>query len=344
MLLYFVKFSVLAQIGGQNSFEFMRLPNHARAAGMGGVNITAGGGDVNMFFQNPALLTETSERSGSFNYSPFFANIGYTSVAYAHRFQKAGRLGFGLQYIGYGEMELTDPSGLASGTFRAGDLALSLAKNVKMENFYFGATLKFLRSQIESYHSNALVFDIGGLFKHPVEDLTIGLTLKNIGLVFNRFVPERPVNLPFDAQLGISYKPKYMPVRFSLTAHHLYTFDIVYLDPSLQTTLDPLGNPVTEKKKFFDKLARHFVLGAELLISKNFHLRAGYNHLISRELRVEGAGGLVGFSYGLMFKVKAFEFALSNFTYHRAGGRFFLSLVTRFDTLLKKRSKAQEQL
>ena len=64
--------------------------------------------------------------------------------------------------------------------------------------------------------------------------------------------------MPFDIQIGTSFKPEHMPFRFSVTAHSLYKYDIVYLDPNSSTQLDQNGNEVAEEKSTFDKIASHW--------------------------------------------------------------------------------------
>jgi hypothetical protein len=338
----FLSFSLLAQVGGRNSFEFMRLPNSAFLAGIGGVNITTAQDETNRFCQNPALLNDSLANFASFNYSRWQADIGQTTVSYLIPNKKFGVIGTGIHVVNYGEIPMTDPSGADLGTFRASDFVVNIAYGFQQANFYYGINLKWLGSQIESYNSHALVVDLGGVFKHPKQDLRVGLTLKNIGFVLKNYLPGDKTNLPLDIQLGLSFKPQYMPIRFSTTLHHLYKFDIVYLDPNQTTQLDANGNPIKEEKSTFDKIARHFVLGSELLLSKNFHILVGYNHLINREMRVRELSNFRGFSFGFRLKIKAFEMGFTQGTYHIGAGRSFFTLSANLNRILKKKNKKTE--
>lgn len=328
---------LLAQVGGRQTFEFMRIPSHARLAGVGGVNVSLHQGDVNMFMQNPALLDDESSNKAALSYSRWHADINNTDATYTHNFKNLGQFGFGLRVINYGRFDQTTPSGQVVGTFNANDFAFIIAHARQQENFTFGASLKFLGSQIENFQAYALAFDLGAVFKHPEKDFTFGLAIKNLGVSLSKFTPDARTNLPFDVQIGTSFKPEYMPFRFSISLHHLYQFDIVFLDPNLSTQLDANGNTIVEEKTFFDKLARHFVIGGELLLAEGFHVRLGYNHLINREMQVQNLGNLRGFSFGFMLRVKAFEFAFSRGTYHIGAGRNFLTLSTDFDKIFKRK-------
>jgi hypothetical protein len=145
--------------------------------------------------------------------------------------------------------------------------------------------------------------------------------------------------MPFDVQVGASFKPEHMPLRLSVTAHHLHKFDIVYLDPTQKGVIDLEGNEIKPKKTFADKLGRHFVVGGEFILSKNFHLRMGYNYLRRKELRLQTKSGGAGFSFGFMMRVKSFEIGYSKAYYHVAGGSNYLTVTTNFGRLLKKKEK-----
>jgi hypothetical protein len=88
-------------------------------------------------------------------------------------------------------------------------------------------------------------------------------------------------------------------------------------------------------------MARHIVLGGELLIAKGFNIRLGYNHLINREMKIQDLGGFRGFSFGLMLKVKAFEFGYSRGTYQIGAVRDFLTLTSNLNAILKKKKKIE---
>jgi hypothetical protein len=327
-----------AQLGGRTSFGFLRVPAHARAAALGGINVSLADRDVNMGVNNPALLDSGMHNLLAFNFVPYYADISYGSLSYARHLGRTGIWGVGMQYMNYGNIPLTDEAGNELGTFRASDFAFTLTKSHKKGNFTLGAGLKMVGSSIETYSAYALLADVGVVFKHPANDWTIAWAAKNFGVRLGNYTPWDQPDLPFDVQIGTSFKPKFMPVRFSITAHHLQRFDIAYQDPNRKGTLDANGNEIKEEIGFADKLARHFVIGTELLLHRNVHLRAGYNHLINRELSLENASGGAGFSFGAMVRAKAFEVAFSRMIYHTAGGRNTFTLICDTSRLMKKKS------
>jgi hypothetical protein len=197
--------------------------------------------------------------------------------------------------------------------------------------------MKFAGSTIAEYNAYGLLFDMGGTLKHPEHDFIIGVLIKNIGFALNTYTPGTRLTMPFDVQLGTSFKPKFMPLRFSFTAHHLHTFDIAYDDPAFNTVIDQNGNQVTERVGFADKLFRHCVFGTEILLSKAFQLQAGYNHLTRQEMKLENRMAGAGLSFGASLQIKAFQMAYSRAYHHAAGGVSYLTLVSNIGALTKKK-------
>lgn len=320
-----------AQVGGESTFDFLTVPGTARVTGTGGVNVSSGEGDVNMFLYNPALLTPEAAGYISANYVPYLAGIQYATLAYAHAFDSTSVWAMGLQYMGYGNFEGYDQTGAAAGEFGVSEFAITLGRSHTLGNFTLGVNLKLAAADIASYAATALLMDIGGRFRHPDKDVSIGLTLKNIGVLLGDFTPESESSLPFDVQLGATFKPEHMPFRFSVTAYNLSKGDIGYFDPA-----GGLGSN-KEEPGTVDKIFRHLVFGMEILLNDNVNLRAGYNHLIRKELRLEQVSGGAGFSLGFMVKVKAFELAYSHAFYHVGGGANSITLSSHLGSLFKEK-------
>ncbi len=322
--------SLPAQVGGRESFAFLRLPADARTVGVGGVNVSLQEGDLNRFQANPALLRDTVQGWAGFSYQRWQASIDVFNFAYTPKLPKVGLVGFSLQVVNYGEMPLTLPNGIQDGTFKANDFAFGVTKNFKQRYFTYGGTLKWVGSSIAGYNAMGLAVDIGGTFEHPKKDMRIALTIKNLGFTLNNYTSER-LRLPFDIILGTSFKPLYMPVRFSLTLQHLYSWDIVYLDPAQSTQLDANGNLIPPKKSWGDKLLRHFVVGTELILSKNIQVLLGYNHLTAREMRG-------GFSFGFRWQTPRWQFGFARGTYAQRAGKNMLTLSSNLHKIFKRKS------
>lgn len=345
LLVALASFQAIAQSGSSQSFSFLRRPANARVSGIGGENITVIDKDVSMAMYNPALISSDLHSSFAFNYQPYLADINALALAYGHTFKKAGTFTTSLQYMNYGKMDNTDPTGAVLGTFTASEYAFSVGHARVQGPFTLGANLKFVGSNLASYSSHAIVADLGGIFKHPKKELSLGLVIKNVGIVVSDYTPKNASNLPFDAQLGVSYKLDHMPLRFSVTAVKLYKYDIRYDDPNVPLPLDINGDPILESNNNFDKIMRHtdivfrhLVFGGEFLLSKNINLRVGYNHMMRREMYVTDIYSMAGISLGGMIRIAGFEFAYSRMNYHIAGGLNTLSISTNFANTFKKKT------
>ncbi len=328
-----ITLQTLGQIGGNNSFTFLNIPSNPITSALGGINISKTQKDPNAFLQNPALLDSSENNLLAINYLPYFSGIKYSSVAFIRQIKKQ-TFGLGIQHIGYGDFQQTDASGNILGKFSANDVALTLSHVRRQGNITFGGNIKFVSSVIEGYSASALLFDFGGVFKHPKQDLSYAIAVKNIGIRFKNFTPFENPDLPFDVQMGVSFKPKYMPVRFSFTAHHLYKYDITYLDKTI-VKKDLSGNIIENTLNPIDNLGRHFIVGIELLFNKNFNILLGYNHLRNRELSQLNVSGFSGFSLGFLFKTKMIDFSYSYAGYNTAGNLNSFGLVCDLGKIIK---------
>ncbi len=330
---------LIAQIGGQDSFSFLNFPADARQTALGGVNVSADPSDVNSIFSNPALIDSTAERHLSINISPFYAGISNTSFAFLYGQKWGGKLGFGIQYLTYGNFEGYDISGNSTGNFSASDFALTASYSYDFKPFRAGANLKIVGSNLGDYSAGGIFVDMGGAFVHPQKELRIGLVIRNLGFGFSNYTPNASFSMPLDVQAGFTYKFDRMPLRLSVTAHQIQRGDMSFQNPNQQATLDAFGNPIQEPISRMNKFSRHFVLAGELMFHPKFNLRLGYNFLTRRELILETRPALVGFSFGGMLKVKNTEIALARSIRNIAGGYTSFSVILNTQRLLKKRQK-----
>jgi hypothetical protein len=304
-------------LGGQQAFTFLNLPPNAYHNGLAGLGVSAAG-DVSSFLSSPALLDSSHSNQAALTLSPYLSGTMLTTVAYG--LPTNGRWAAGMQYLHYGTMPLTDAAGNELGSFSAADYALSLSHARTEGNITLGATAKLVGSGIENYQSWAVIADLAGVFKHPKHDFTFGLAVKNAGAFLKRYSPTDQSELPFDVQLGVTFKPRFMPLRFTATLHHVYEWDIVYNDPKLNFTFDANGNRTPKKVTMLEKFARHLAVGAEILLHQNVKLLAGYNHLRRQEMRQPKGGGAAGFSVGLVAQTQRFGFSYAYAVQHVAGG------------------------
>ncbi|GAA4346600.1 type IX secretion system protein PorQ [Hymenobacter saemangeumensis] len=326
-----------AQLGGRAVFPFLDLPAGAQQAALGGTNVSNRNDDTSMLFANPALLNDEMDGRLALSYVAYINQMRQSTAAYVFNTQKLGRFGVGINYFNYGDIEGYDPAGNSLGTFTVSDYTVGVTDSYTKGKFTFGATAKLAVSSIDGSRSVGGVADVGIVYKHPKEDFTVGLAVKNAGYQFTPFPGTERGRLPLDVQLGATIKPEHMPVRFSLTAHHLQQWDIQYLDPNARGDLDEDGNEKKASKSFGDNLARHFTASAALVLGKGLQFRVGYNHLQRRELALVNTSGSAGLSFGAMVRVAGFQLDYTHAVLHAAGSSEYFTLARNIDTLFKKK-------
>lgn len=312
-------------VQGQSAYTFLNVPPTARLAALGGVNVSLADRDVNLFSANPSLAGDTLNGFVSANYQFYLADIGQANFAYQHQFKKIGSLSFGVQHFSYGALDSYDPAGLPLGTVNAGETALMIGKHFSANAFRFGATVKTIFSNLAGFRSTALAFDLGGLFVHPQQNLTIGLAIKNIGFSLADYTESSSSPLPFDVQVGTTFKPEHMPFRFSITAFNLTDYD------AFENEEDKPGT--------IDKVVRHLNVGTELLLSKNVNILLAYNFRRRQELKIEEIGGGAGLSLGLSIQIKTLELVLSRVGYGPRQASYGFTLSSDLKKIMRKREK-----
>lgn len=322
---------VRAQLGGKKSFQFLNLPSTARTAALGGVNVSSWDEDAQMFLSNPALLDSMTNKHAGLTYQLLVADISYGTVTYVFDFGTPGTWGVGIQYLNYGDFQGFDPSGQPAGDFSGSEFALTMAYARPLGPVQLGADLKIVNSGLAGYNATAVLIDIGGIFRHPEQDLTVGLTFRNIGVILSDFTETSESELPFDVQLGLSFKPRYMPFRLSLTGYNLAQVNEKLFDPT------GTGDGLPAESSGFDRVMRHVAIGTEILVHRNFNLRVGYNHQVRKELRLAETSGGAGLSFGFLMWIKKFELAYTRSIYHTGGGYNYFTLVTDLNTFITKK-------
>ncbi len=311
-----------AQSGGNSTYQFLGLTNPARVVALGGTFISVKDNDLNLSFQNPSLLDSTHHNSLSLSYIDYFTDMQYGYAAYSRSYRKLGSFSAGIQFADYGTFTSAEATGIITGTFKAAEYSLNLGYSRALDsNFSVGAAVKTIYSSLSEYASFGNALDLGAVYNNRKNFLTAGIVIKNMGKQWRTYdIVHEP--LPFEIQMGVSKKIAHAPFRISLTAIHLEKWNLTYTDP-LTIAVDPISGDTINKKnfaKFADKLARHFVIGTEILLSKNFHIRLGYNYLRRQELKLISHPGIAGFSFGFGLKVLKFHLSYGYSRYHMAGG------------------------
>lgn len=318
---------VYAQTGGTRSYYFLDIPMTARAAALGGNNMSIWGEDINLIHSNPALLNPAMTKQLAFNYSNYVGDLNFYYAAYAHSLKKYGTAAISVQTFNYGKFEGYDELGEKTTSFRANDNCINLnyAKPIADSMFNIGIALKTIISQYDIYQSFGNAIDFGVTY-HNKKDFTASLLVKNVGFVWKGYSNfNQRESLPQTVQLGISKKVEKAPFRLFLVYDQLLKWNLNYISPVDTTGRSNPFNATDGSSrdstgfqrfsvragKYGDNFMRHLVVGTEILLTKTFNLRIAYNYRRQREMTLPERRGANGLSFGFGMKVKRFGLSYS---------------------------------
>ena len=324
-------------IGGHYVYQYLNIPSSARVASLGGTYITVKDDDINVGMQAASLLNSEMNKALTFSGVSYADGIKFGNVAFAKHYDKLGTFLASMNYAGYGQFMETDEFGNITGTFKASDYALTFGYGRELNKFFsYGAALKFLYSDYYITNSFGIAADLSATFCDTTRKITATIQFRNIGSQLKNYVDGANEPLPAEALIGISKRLAHTPLRFSLTYRHLEKFDLSYEDPLDLGDVDPVtGEAQVKTIDFWNKLSRHFIFGAEILITKNFHINGGYNFQRRKELQVSSRPGLTGFSFGVSMKISKFIISYGRASYHLAGGADHFSITTNLAEFVK---------
>ncbi len=333
---------LLSQNGGSSTYEFLRLPNSARIAAMGGDFLAINDNDITLTLANPSLITPQMNNHLGLSFVDYYSDVNYGFANYSRTFSKLGSYTGTIQFINYGKFTSSDVDGTPAGDFTAGEYNFNLGWGRQLDStFSIGANFKAIYSDLQDYHSFGIAVDVAGTYNNSDRGLTVSLIGRNIGRQLKSYVAGNNEPLPFELQLGMSQRLKHLPFRYSILLNHLEKWDLTYDDPNDDTYTDPLTGKATNKgpfDKFGDKLMRHVVIGGEFIPSRYFSIRFGYNYQRRQEMKVESKLSTVGFSWGFGLRVSKFNFSYSRSAYHLAGSPNFITITTNLADFARKKS------
>lgn len=323
---------LMAQSGGNSIYSFLNLTGSAHAAGLGGNAIATYTDDLTLVYQNPALLQKEMHNHLALNFAGLKGGITFGDVAYARDFKNTGVFSGNLHFISYGDFDRRTIENEKTGEFSAGEYALSFSWSKALDSALFlGVALKGIYSDLDEATSMGVAADAGLTWHNREKQWTASLVVKNIGRQISTYYDENE-DLPFEIQFGISKKLPKAPFRFSLIGQQLQKWDLTYADPAT-ATIDPLtGEKEIDKITTLDKAMRHVILNSEIILSKGFQLRLGYNFLRRAELGFEQKRGLAGFTAGFGIRINRFHMSYARSVFNGAGGINTFSVSTNLDS------------
>lgn len=285
--------SVRAQ-DSQDVFNFLRLPVSAHVAALGGDNITIAEDDATLVFHNPALANMVSDKTLNLNMMTYMQGSVTASASFAKAVGDRGTWGVQGRFINYGEMKETTVNNEQIGTFNARDVALSGTFAYGLtENLNGGITTKLVTSYIGNYNAIGVCVDLGLNYYNPDTEWSFGAVARNLGGQIKAYEDDYE-RLPLDLQLGATKRLIGSPLRLSATLVRLNDWQY--------------------------GIGKHLVIGADLMLSEQFYLAAGYNGLRASEMKIvsgeEESSHGAGLSLGAGMQLERFKLHVAYAKYH----------------------------
>jgi hypothetical protein len=255
---------LLAQ-DSQTAFNFLRLPVSAHVAALGGDNVTISDADPSLVFHNPALINHAADNQLALGMMTYMQGAVTASAAYQRYWGEHGAWGLQGRFISYGEMKEMTSLGEQTGTFSARDIAIGGTCAYDLgHRFTGGITLRMGASYIGHYSSLAACADLGLNYYDAEREWSISAVARNLGGQLTAYEEDFD-RMPIDLQIGVSKRLVGSPLRFSATLVRLNDWHY--------------------------GIGKHIVVGADLMLSDQFYVAAGYNALRASEMKIASGDG-----------------------------------------------------
>lgn len=270
-------FAILAlPIEAQESrtvYNFLRLPVSAHVAALGGNNTTLVEDDATLIFHNPALINNVTDRTLNLNFMTYMEGSTTASASFVKAAGELGTWGVTGQFMNYGTMKETTATGQQTGEFSAKDIAVggSFAYSLS-ERFTGGISAKFIASYIGQYNSLAAGVDLGINYYHAESELSVSAVARNLGGQLSAYDDDFE-RMPLDLQIGFTKRLLSSPLRISASLVRLNDWEYGF--------------------------GKHLVIGADIILSPQFYIAAGYNAMRASEMKISENDGASSHGAGL---------------------------------------------
>ena len=303
-----VLLSSVLHAGAQESqtvYNFLRLPVSAHAAALGGSGITLIEDDATLIFHNPSLINNISDRTLNLNFMTYMEGATTASASFIRAAGERGTWGITGQFMSYGTMKETNASGQQTGEFSAKDIALggSFAYSLS-EKFTGGITAKFIASYIGQYNSLGACVDLGINYYNSLGELSVSAVARNLGGQPSAYEDDFE-RMPLDLQLGVTKRLLGSPLRLSASLVRLNDWQY--------------------------GLGKHIVIGADLILSPQFYIAAGYNAMRASEMKIAEDDGSsahgAGLSIGAGLQLERLKLHVAYAKYHVSTASLLVNLA-----------------
>ena len=315
LLGYFSLFSSQEIRAQTSSFPLLRTPLAAYTVALGGYQVSPITGQAAFSLQNPALLLPEHAGWLSMGYVQYGAGIYMGQAIYSFPIRARHTMGLGSRHISYGTFDGYDANGTFTHRFSAQDNMFFGVYGFSRPPFSFGWSFKSAFSKVERYFSYGVSSDAGALLSLR-DGLSLGLSVKDIAFFSRSYqgaLQARRVRP--DVWLGMSFRPKEMPFRFSVSWYRLARTNPSYYDEE-----SPILDHQSPNVGLLSTVLSRTHLSSELfLLQDNLRLLFGFNATSHRNFSLNERRTPAGLSFGIFFSVQYFQFVLAQNHFSRSG-------------------------
>ncbi|UCF63391.1 MAG: PorV/PorQ family protein [bacterium] len=207
--------STILFANGTNSFNFLQMSIGSRAQGMGSA-FTAMTADLNSIYYNPAGIGFSYRPGLMFFHGQLYEDLAIENFSSVYPLPNRVTLSFGLSYLHLPAIKKYDINPQTGGfidtggEFQVYDFVPQLGISYRFPNdVAIGFQVKYLQERIDNITASGFAFDLGILYKIPVDYLSVGAAIQNLGPKLK--YDQTSESLPLTYRLGIAYQiPQYM--------------------------------------------------------------------------------------------------------------------------------------
>lgn len=311
---FFVRYNLVQgqKTNANEVYQFLTLPYSAKATSLGGINISSLGSDLGLAMYNPSLLDPSMDKTLHLSVKSYYANIYQYDLSGAHYlYNRNSVLSWGIHYMGYGNIKMTDVTGNDLGNFIANDYVAQVSMaSLFNKNIMLGATFKYIHSNYGIYTSTGLAMDFSMSYTSSNNLVRASLLANNVGTQIKSYTEKE--RLPLNIIMGFSKKLENAPIQFSLTAQRLSIWNNAYYDANFYNE-QGYSTPSSLQDVF-----NHIIVGSEFNIGEQLNLNIGYNFLRRFDLNVQNQQNWFnGFSSGIGVKLPRITIQYGNAFFQR---------------------------
>lgn len=257
---------------GSASNLLLRFPASARVSGISEA-YTGLANDENTILYNPAGLPNLNSTVISLNHAEWLEDIRIDNIIYGQRLTYNTSIGISFTHMWMPAIQGKDQYGQATEDFNVSSSIIQFGLGYKIQRaIYLGLTAKYFQDKLANYIATGFAFDIGIFMHTAIKNLTLGLSVQNLGdkIRYDKLSQEIPLTFRGGLAYHILNKRLTMTadiVKFSDTDLNLYT-GIEY--NIQQSFIIRLGNQYSNSRSLSPSYGLGFVLKQHLETNYTF--------------------------------------------------------------------------